>query len=346
MERKDNCLENCVFVKTLLMLIVLFGHSIAFWTQKWLDIEVVIPCTILGHGYTWINSFHIYGFTLASGYIFAFKIMRGGYSEYFPFLLNKARRLLVPYVFVMLIWVAPISSLLFNWDPGYVTKKYLLAIDPSQLWFLWMLFGVFAIAWPMRKLLLEKPFTGWTVALVLYGIGIIGRRLFPNVFCVWTACQFVLFFFVGMRIRVKEEKQERLITEELPWYCWIIIDLLLFAGTIIVGWNNGTVWRLMAIVLNMILHIVGAIMAWTTLQTLADDTNWKDSKTFKTLSSYSMPMYLFHQQIIYFMIIWLNGKINPWLNAGVNFAVALLGSFLISFILMHWKTTRFLIGEK
>ena len=252
----------------------------------------------------------------------------------------------MPYVFVMLVWVAPISACFFNWNLSYLAKKYLLAIDPSQLWFLWMLFGVFAIVWPMRKVLLEKPLAGWAIALGFYGIGIIGRRVIPNVFCIWTACQYVLFFFVGMRIRAKEEKRERLIIDALPWYCWIIVDLLLFAGMMIVGQKSGTVWSLTAIVLNLILHVVGAVMAWTTLQALANKINWKNNKAFKALSSYSMPMYLFHQQIIYFTIIWLNGKVNPWINAGVNFAAALIGSFLISSILMRWKTTRFLIGEK
>ena len=262
------------------------------------------------------------------------------------FIRNKAKRLLLPYVFVMLVWVAPISAFFFNWDAGYVAKKYLLAIDPSQLWFLWMLFGVFAIAWPMRKVLLEKPLAGWTIALGFYGIGLIGRRLIPNVFCIWTACQYVLFFFAGMRIRAKEEKQKRLIIDTLPWYCWIIVDLFLFAGTMIVERNSGTVWSLIAIVLNLILHIVGAIMAWTSLQALANKVNWKDNRAFKTLSSYSMPMYLFHQQIIYFTIIWLNGKVNPWINAGVNFFAALVGSILLSVVFMRWKVTRVLIGEK
>ena len=59
-----------------------------------------------------------------------------------------------------------------------------------------------------------------------------------------------------------------------------------------------------------------------------------------------MPMYLFHQQIIYFTIYWLNGKVNPYLHAGINFVAALVGSFIISSILMRWKVTRFLIGEK
>ena len=270
----------------------------------------------------------------------------GGYCEYLPFLCNKAKRLLVPYVFVTIIWVAPISAYFFSWDLGYVVKKYLFAIDPSQLWFLWMLFGVFVITWPMRKVLIDKPVVGWLISIVFYGIGIVGKRIFPNIFCFWTACQYVLFFFIGMRIRVKEKKQEKLIAESIPWYLWITVDLVIFAGTIIFGQYSGTLWSMIVIGLNLILHMVGAVMAWIILQALANKLNWKDNRAFNTLSSYSMPMYLFHQQIIYFTIIWLNGRVNPWINAGVNFVVAILGSFLISSILMRWKGTRFLIGEK
>ena len=270
----------------------------------------------------------------------------GGYCEYLPFLRNKATRLLVPYVFVTIIWVVPISAFFFNWDLVYVVKKYLFAIDPSQLWFLWMLFGVFVITWPMRKVLIDKPVVGWLISIVFYGIGIVGKRMFPNIFCIWTACQYVLFFFIGMRIRIKEEKREQLFAESISWYSWIVVDLAIFVGTIVVDRNSGTAWSLIAIGLNLILHVVGSIMAWAALQALANKVNWEDNKAFNTLSSYSMPMYLFHQQIIYFTIIWLNGRVNPWINAGVNFVVAILGSFLISSILMRWKGTRFLIGEK
>lgn len=339
-------LDNCSVVKMVLMLVIILYHSTVFWKGDWWDSDPFFQSKILGYFAGWLNSFHIYAFSLVSGYIFAYKIERGSYQSYSAFIINKAKRLLIPYIFVALVWVAPISAYFFDWDWGFLAKKYLLAIEPSQLWFLWMLFGVFAIVWPIRMLMLEKPLVGWVASLAFFGIGLIGRHIFPNVFCVWTACQYVLFFFIGMRIRTKEEKQEKLITEAFPWYCWVIVDLLIFSGTIMIGQHSGTAWSLIAIVLNMILHVVGAIMAWTALQTLTGKVNWKDSKAFKTLSSYSMPFYLFHQQIIYFTIVWLNGKVNPWIHAGVNFIIALTGSFLISLFLMHWKITRFLIGEK
>lgn len=75
--------------------------------------------------------------------------------------------------------------------------------------------------------MIEKPLAGWAIAIAFYGLGIIGGKFVPNVFCIWTACQYILFFFIGMRIRVKSEKQERLITEIVPWYCWLIADLVL-----------------------------------------------------------------------------------------------------------------------
>ena len=328
------------------MLLVILYHSCVFWTGKWWDTDSLLSSNALGYFATWQNSFHIYAFTLVSGYIFEFKVSGGGYCSYLSFLRNKAKRLLIPYVFVTVVWLIPISLLLFHTGWQKIINNYFLCTGPEQLWFLWMLFDVFVIIWPMRNLMLKNPLLGWVLVVVFYGIGIVGKGRLPNVFCIWTACQYVPFFFIGMRIRVKEENRENLVIGKVPWFLWIVADLIVFAVTKIVGMNNGTVWSMVSIGFNLILHIVGAVMVWTTLQALANKISWKNSKVFKTLSSYSMPMYLFHQQIIYFTIIWLDGKVNPWIHAGVNFGAALIGSFLISSIFIRWKATRFLIGEK
>ncbi len=194
--------------------------------------------------------------------------------------------------------------------------------------------------------MIERPVIGWAITIAFYGIGIVGGHVIPNIFCIWTACQYVAFFFIGMRIRVKGEKQEKLLTDAMPWYCWIFADLLLFAGNRLIGQQDEFIWSALALGMTFLLHVVGAITAWTTLQTLASHVHWQESKVFKTLSSYSMPMYLFHQQIIYFTITALNGVVNPWINAGVNFVAAIAGSLIISAQLMRWKVTRILVGEK
>ena len=56
-------------------------------------------------------------------------------------------------------------------------------------------------------------------------------------------------------------------------------------------------------------------------------------------------MYLFHQQLIYICIYWLNGIASPEVNALANFAFAFATSLVISLILHKIKFIRVLLGE-
>lgn len=118
-----------------------------------------------------------------------------------------------------------------------------------------------------------------------------------------------------------------------------------------IAWNwaqdkNGVIFLFLRQGMGLLLHIVGALMAFIILQKLGSNIKWKQNKIFVVFSKYSMPIYLFHQQIIYFFIDWLNGAIHPYLHTGINFIGAILISAGISAVLMKWKVTRFLIGEK
>ena len=144
-------IQNCVFIKTNLMLLVVLGHSVNFWRGDWFTGNPLIPSMGLTFLSKWVNSFHVYAFTLVSGYLFAYKMSAGGYVRYCAFFKNKAKRLLVPYVFSALVWVVPISQYFFKWNRTTLFGKYVLCESPSQLWFLWMLFDIFIIAWPLWK---------------------------------------------------------------------------------------------------------------------------------------------------------------------------------------------------
>lgn len=93
-------LANCTFVKTVLMLLVVAYHSVVFWSGNWFMANPAEQSKILAGIASWLNSFHIYGFALVSGYLFYYlRYEEGKYGQYVPFLLQKAKRLLVPYVF-------------------------------------------------------------------------------------------------------------------------------------------------------------------------------------------------------------------------------------------------------
>ena len=145
-----------------------------------------------------------------------------------------------------------------------------------------------------------------------------------------------------MRIKLREKQQNNI---DKNWYLWVILDVLLFMAVRYLDAKAGMLWKITSEGIAFLLHAVGAVMAFTVLHTIAKRVPWQKSKEFRILSSYSMPMYLFHQQIIYFTLSWLNGKLNSWLHVGVNFLAAVIGSFLISALLMRWKVTRTLVGE-
>lgn len=93
-------LENCIFVKTILMMLVIVYHSMVFWGGDWFNVKsVAIECNVLKYLALWLNSFLIYGFVFISGYLFEYlKREKNKYQKFFAFIVNKSKRLLIPYI--------------------------------------------------------------------------------------------------------------------------------------------------------------------------------------------------------------------------------------------------------
>ena len=140
-------LSKCNTAKVILMLLIVLGHSCApFASKTWLPMAAMPFNDSLLIVSDFLNSFHIYAFVLISGYIFRYqKAECGRYAKFGPFVRKKFLRLVVPYVFVASLWAIPIRLFLFRSSMDEVICKFLLADSPEQLWFLLMLFWVFAI---------------------------------------------------------------------------------------------------------------------------------------------------------------------------------------------------------
>lgn len=337
-------LKNCYFVKTILMLLVVGYHSMVFWSGDWFT--VISPANqsdILVWLSKWLNSFHIYGFTLCSGYLFSYLIYENGsYTNYLDFVKGKARRLLIPYLFSCMIWVLPFAQYYNKFDMATVCNRYFLATNPNQLWFLWMLFDVFVLIWPLVKFL-QRDILSILLGAVSLGIGVVGEMLFPNIFCIWTAFTYIPFFIIGMKIRQKRDWFVR----RIPIYMYIIIDCTLFVMWLYIANKSSSIMKILNFGIAFVLHVVGAVMIFFVLQKLAMVfEKWSTSKLFEFVSKRSMSVYLFHQQVIYVTICIFNGKLSPYIHAGINFAISLLVSLIVSSLLLRFKATRFLIGEK
>lgn len=330
-------LNNVNFSKCILMMLVILGHCLNLWTDRdWFICSPAITATQLGVLADWLTSFHTYTFVLISGYVFYFlKNENGRYGDFYSFVVGKIKRLIVPFAFVLCVWVLPFAIYFFKYDKRTIIQKYLLGTSPNQLWFLLMLFWVYIIAWILNSLFKEYFAFSFICVLCLYAIGVVGNHATVDIFNIWSACKYVMFFWIGFQLRGEKFKW----INKINVFILILINLLLFILSLFVT----GVWRQL---IDILLHIEGAIMAFLVLDTLANRINWNNKKLLSILLKFSMPMYLFHQQIVYCCIIVTNGKMNPYINAIYIYIFTVIVSFIISKIMMSTKITRKLIGEK
>lgn len=325
------------------MLLVVFYHSILFWSGNWFTETPVLSSDFLPLLARWLNSFHIYGFALASGYIFYFsKYENGKYQKFSLFVVNKIKRLIIPYIFVLAVWVIPFAIYFFSVKPKDLLLNYILGIAPNQLWFILMLFWVFMIFYPLSDFFKKSNVRGVLVVVLFYGSGIVGSSFVPNLFRFFSALMYIPLFWLGFKIRQYGSN----ILRKIPALVWLFADIACFVLIQLLHFPQGIIFTLLETCLNFVLHILGALMSFVVLQRLADRINWQENRFFRALSKSSFAVFLFHQQVIYVFIHLLNGMLNPYLHAAVNFFGAMVVSLLIWVLMMRFRVTKNLIGEK
>lgn len=341
----DRYLENCTIAKTVLMLFVIIGHSISFWNGAWFTaLTPERTSSVYKYLSIYIGGFHIFAFTMISGYLFYYlRIEKGKYKNGLKFIGVKFKRLIIPFISVLLVWVIPINQYFFSYDLKTIVYRYILATNPSQLWFLLMLFWVFIIIWPLARIMNEHFCFGVALMLGLYALGVVGTKICPNYFMIWTSCQYFIFF--GMGFYFRKFKLEYLCKINPLLYIVIYCGVFfIYVFTYDVG-NVSTLYKLYSYGIELLFHLSGALCAFCILQNVGQMRGF-NSALVKRLAVYSMPIYLFHEQIIYIVIGMLNGKINIYVLSILCFFISVTLSYLISKILFKWKITRFLIGEK
>lgn len=147
--------------------------------------------------------FHMPLFIFVSGCVYGICIDKGKYKNGFRFLVNKARRLLIPYYLCGLLIVSPLMvglGFAHSSYPHYALKSIILAQDGRHLWFIFTLFMLFVIAMIIRSVILR--YDGITSMV----ISIAGALLFfvsPYVgytLQLANICKYFIFFMAGVYV--------------------------------------------------------------------------------------------------------------------------------------------------
>jgi surface polysaccharide O-acyltransferase-like enzyme len=170
----------------------------------------------------------------------------------------------------------------------------------------------------------------------------------PNFFQIESTFIYLPFFFVGFWIR--QYGTELLKLTRIPSWIYLICMVLPFGAVsciehFVISGNGVCFWLKGSLILaNTLVSIFESIACFMLLQRALILIKHR-SKWFEFLMKNNMTIYLLHQQIIYVVITFFNGKVSPFVNVGLNFCIAIVLSSIIAIFLSCWKITRSLIGQ-
>ncbi len=329
-------------VKFFLMILVVLYHSMlcsAGW--DWAPQDAYKTSVVLNYIAKYLNYVHIYAFTFVSGYVFSFLYFETNrYVDFKTVIHKKVRRLIIPYISTVALWVIPFYCVFWKPDIKQIVEKYVLGISPSQLWFLLMLFWQFVFFQYFASKIFSNTKTtgvgGVLFILCWYAGAFLEKMGVPNIYQLLTAMKYFLYFYLGMLFRKRDFLERIRANVVLGGAIVSISTFVLIQYLYAKGGNLKTIGTLLCPVVS-----VTGVYAIVIGLLLLD----RKRPIEKLKIDPGMTIYLFHQQLIYVSICLFN---KPWMPpiglTMVNFGVGLLGSIGIHLILQKSKATRFLFG--
>lgn len=342
-KRESLVLSRMDSIKGLLTLAVLVYHSILAWSSSGWHNFSVNPSPFLAYICHFLLKFHTPAFTFLSGYLFYYlRYEKGKYRTPKQDILRRGKRLLIPYG-LLLFWVVPFHFLFEGGTVKRAFTKYVLAVAPTQLWFLIMLFGVFVIFYFISDHLSKKPAINFLLFYGIYGCATVGSLILPDYFQCWTILKYSLFFYFGYAVR------QGLFRNWKKALTVIYILVLLYALLIFLDYRylsgiSSTKIKMLSAVLDPIVSLMGIgslVFLFARLGGILEK-----SKLFRLITRYNFIIYLFHQQLVYIPLQFLPKQTPTILLAGACVFTALLGSLGISVILDQFSVTRNIFGLK
>lgn len=293
----------------------------------------------------WLNTFHIQVFTFASGYLFYYiRYEKNRYTDIKQSILKRAKRLLVPYALVSLVWAIPAKIIAYGWSWEIPIKDFGLAIAPAQLWFLPMLFILFVLFSIASDYLLAKKTVYVYVALYIISsiVSYISRYIPLGVFQISSSLQFALFYYAGMMHRKGNIKwcNSKMAPFGLLIASLVLAFVIKHISTIYVGLSPWITCALLPLTSYLgILSVVGMGRSF-------DIDRFMTKKSVAFLQKNSVGIYLFHQQFIYLSMRIFNCPSLPdIIFVFLNFVFAVLCSLLLIHLVRKLKVGRIIIGE-
>ena len=308
-------------IKALTILLVVLGHTTNHYSA--LSTKVVTVA---------INLFHMSLFVAVSGAVFKMGCDRGKYGEFVPFMMTKAKRLLIPFAFTAMVVLAPTLIACGMTGLGYVGTVANIfggGVFVKHLWYLQALFWIFIAAWIIVKSKVNLYVAFFAAVALATGCSLFDANRYLSL---GMAISYLPMFVLGMiLLRITKNSGWRQVM------AWLVGCVLFGLAQIVV--KDPLIDYIIRIFFSG--SIVGLCV------TLADYlyVHVKDSRILAFLAKQSFGIYLFHMTPIYFIRHWGCDSWPLWLAVIATFAFSLVGSIVLTHIVRVCHL-QVLIGEK
>lgn len=350
MNNKDRLSEPDVIRAVTAVIVVLFHAYGMMYTPAHFPDTV----EIYREKYYWFNSiclwFHMPLFIFISGGVYGYLYhVKGKYRDTLPFIWNKMKRLLIPYVIFSVIFMVTTNG--WSWS-GLFSGTY------SHLWFLTMLFWCFvgiAVIDMLRPCMLRffpTPIVHVLILIISF-IGLLLPKLDYNLLGIAYFYKWFFWFYLGYSIYMNRNKVYICIKKTLilPFVLPFLYGCCMWYMVTCVGTYGGN----SKCFISEIGFACIVLWIWYVLCWLIEKfgTSWTQCWLIKELSLCSFGIYIFHNWIEPFMISRTAQKLLPLADWSANHTVlfplvfsllALLISYILTKIVLRTKIGRSLLG--
>lgn len=143
--------EDIITLRAIAILLVVFGHSIIIYSDSWNLYSTTVTCEFLDHLKDIINIVQMPLFFSISGFCLIYTMRKDSHIS--TFIVDKLRRIIVPYLIIGVFYLYPIRMIAkyepyMHHNPLYVIFwDIILGFDNGHLWFLPTLFLMLVVTY-------------------------------------------------------------------------------------------------------------------------------------------------------------------------------------------------------
>ncbi len=320
--------------KCIATILVVIAHTTRMYTPDG-AIKVVNQSDFLANVTKYIYAFHMPLFFMLSGCVYGYCIEHGKYKDDMAFAVNKGKKLLIPYFFWGIFYVAPIVCALGITQGGfikYVISGIFLSWNSRHLWYVLALFLIFLLVMPLRRLLLKEK---WLVVGIISLMLLVVSSKLPIVFQIQAACRYQVFFFMGIILNRFYHQFNCFCTK-----CGLIAFIFPFALLLMFLCDANIILEYAYVLIgcSMIMILSWGLLKWF--------PSAFESPAYQAFKRNTFGIYLFHPMIIYVMFYICGGyDLNPVLLSALASICAIALSILATNVVRKLHL-QLLIGER